>query len=347
METVILGLSGGVDSSVAAELLKREYRVLALYLENGAPGGQEAARAAAARAGIELAVEDVRGAMEESVCAPFAAAYLRGETPNPCVLCNPAVKMAALERFADAHGARYIATGHYVRRGADGLYMGRPANDQSYMLCRITPRQAERLLLPLGIYEKTEVRALAAELELPAAHKRDSMEICFIPGNDYAAWLDARGDVSGPGEYWYGGRCVGRHRGISRCTIGQHRNLGIALGRKVYVGRIEAETGRVYLVDEPELWKRRVIVRSLSWLVPPEAEEFDAAVRTRHTRGAPTVCRVRRTADGGAELCCAAAVRAPAPGQAAAIYGENGRLLGGGFVVRADNGESADGASRG
>lgn len=340
METVVLGLSGGVDSSVAAELLKKEYHVLGLYLENGASGGVEAAQAAAERAGIELVVEDVRGAMETLVCAPFAAAYRRGETPNPCVFCNPAVKMAALERFADVHGARYIATGHYARRGADGLYMGKAANDQSYMLCRITPRQAERLLLPLGEYEKSEVRALAGALSLPAARKRDSMEICFIPDNDYGAWLDARGDVCPAGEYWYGGKPVGMHRGVSRCTVGQHRNLGVALGKKVYVGRIEADTGRVYLVDEPQLWKTRVLVRDLSWLVAPRGDAFEAAVRIRHTRAMPVPCCVSLTENGGAELLCAAPVRAPAPGQAAAIYDENGRVLGGGFITAADNGEN-------
>lgn len=339
METVVLGLSGGVDSSVAAELLKREYHVLGLYLENGAPGGADAARAAAERAGIELCVQDVRGAMEQHVCAPFAAAYRNGETPNPCVLCNPTVKMAALERYADANGAKYIATGHYVRRGADGLYKGQPANDQSYMLCRITPRQAERLLLPLGEYEKREVRALAEEMQLPAAKKRDSMEICFIPDNDYAAWLDARGDVCPPGEYWYGGKPVGTHRGVSRCTIGQHRNLGVALGKKVYVGRIEAETGRVYLVDEPALWKTRVHVRDVSWLIEPQGAVFEAAVRVRHTRALPTPCRVELGENGLAELVCASPVRAPAPGQAAAIYDENGRVLGGGFITGADSGE--------
>lgn len=341
METVVLGLSGGVDSSVAAELLKREYKVLGLYLENGAPGGADAARAAAERAGIELCVQDVRAAMEQHVCAPFAAAYRRGETPNPCVLCNPTVKMAALERFADATGAKYIATGHYARREADGIYMGQSANDQSYMLCRITPRQARMLLLPLGGYEKREVRALAAEMALPAAAKRDSMEICFIPDNDYGAWLDARGDTCPPGEYWYGGRAVGMHRGVSRCTIGQHRNLGVALGKKVYVGRIEAETGRVYLVDEPELWKTRVFVRDLSWLVSPEGGELEAAVRTRHTRSGPTPCRMTLGDDGAATLICASPVRAPAPGQAAALYDANGRLLGGGFITGADNGECA------
>ena len=190
-EKVVLGLSGGVDSAVSARLLTDAgYEVLGLYLDNGLPGA-EGARLAAASLGIPLEIRDVRREMEERVCRPFAESYLRGETPNPCILCNPAVKLRALAETADRVGAAHIATGHYAVSRDGALYRGRPENDQSYMLCRITPDQLDRLLLPLGPYRKTEVRALAEKLGLPVAHKPDSMEICFVPGGDYAAYTGA------------------------------------------------------------------------------------------------------------------------------------------------------------
>ncbi len=332
MKKVVLGLSGGVDSSVAAELLKKEYELVGLYLDTGAAGGIEAAQRAADFSKIPLRVRDVRRALEERVCAPFAACYLRGETPNPCVLCNPAVKLRALEELADELGADYIATGHYARKRGERIAMGRAENDQSYMLCRVTRAQSARLLLPLGGYSKAEVRQTAQRMALPASDSPDSMEICFIPDNDYAAWLESRGQTSPAGEYWYHGRCVGRHGGVFRCTVGQHRNLGVALGKKVYVSRIDAENARVYLSDAEELMKRRVRVRNCVWLTDVP-EQFEAAVRIRHTRNAPTPCTVQKTADGGAELVCREDVRAPSPGQTAALYDENGLLLGGGFIV--------------
>ena len=332
MKKVVLGLSGGVDSAVAAELLKEEYELLGLYLDTGTPGGAEAARKAADYAGIPLTVEDARQALEDFVCAPFAAAYRRGETPNPCVLCNPAVKLAALERYAVSAGADYIATGHYALRGADGIYRGRPANDQSYMLCRITPSQARKLLLPLGPYEKSEVRALAQARSLPSGHSPDSMEICFIPDNDYAAWLEARGEVPPAGDFLYQGKVLGRHGGIHRCTVGQHRNLGVSAGHKVYVGRIEADKALVHLVDAPELMKTKIRIRDCSWLDESVPGEFSAAVRIRHSRLEPTPCTVKLSPEGGAQILCQSPVRAPAPGQSAVLYAENGRLLGGGFI---------------
>lgn len=336
MKKVVLGLSGGVDSAVAAELLKEEYELLGLYLDTGAPGGAEAAQKAADYAGVPLTVWDARQALEEKVCQPFAAAYRRGETPNPCVLCNPAVKLAMLEQYAEDAGADHIATGHYALRRENGIYRGRPANDQSYMLCRITPSQAKKLLLPLGPYEKSEVRALADARGLPSSHSPDSMEICFIPDNDYAAWLEARGDVPPAGEFLYQGKCLGRHGGIHRCTVGQHRNLGVSAGHKVYVGRIEADKALVHLVDAPELMKTKVIVKDCSWLDGEVSGEFSAGVRIRHSRLDPTPCVVRLRENGGAEILCAQPVRAPAPGQSAALYAEDGRLLGGGFITGAE-----------
>ena len=161
MDKVVLGLSGGVDSAVAAHLLRESgLEVYGLYLDNGLPGA-DAAREAAASLSVPLTITDSREAMEQYVCTPFAEAYLRGETPNPCILCNPAVKFRALLDEAERIGAKYIATGHYARAENGAIYRGQPENDQSYMLCRLTPDEVNALLLPLAPYKKTEVRALA------------------------------------------------------------------------------------------------------------------------------------------------------------------------------------------
>ena len=177
MDKVVLGLSGGVDSAVAAHLLRESgLAVYGLYLDNGLPGA-DAAREAAASLSVPLTITDSREAMEQYVCTPFAEAYLRGETPNPCILCNPAVKFRALLDEAERIGAKYIATGHYARAENGAIYRGQPENDQSYMLCRLTPDEVNALLLPLAPYKKTEVRALAEELGLPVARKiRDVKE---------------------------------------------------------------------------------------------------------------------------------------------------------------------------
>ena len=176
MKEVVLGLSGGVDSAVSARLLQEAgYRVHGLYLDIGTPAARADAEAVAAKLGIDLRVENISSQLEREVCAPFAASYLRGETPNPCILCNPAVKFRAMLEYADALGGAAIATGHYAVAENGGLYRGRTANDQSYMLCRITRRQLSRLILPLGALEKRETRALAERFGLPVAHKPDSM----------------------------------------------------------------------------------------------------------------------------------------------------------------------------
>ena len=155
MDKVVLGLSGGVDSAVAAHLLRESgLEVYGLYLDNGLPGA-DAAREAAASLSVPLTITDSREAMEQYVCTPFAEAYLRGETPNPCILCNPTVKFRALLDEAERIGAKYIATGHYARAENGAIYRGQPENDQSYMLCRLTPDEVNALLLPLAPYKKT------------------------------------------------------------------------------------------------------------------------------------------------------------------------------------------------
>lgn len=334
-EMVILGFSGGVDSACAAALLLREgYDVRGVYLENGS-GEAESARRCAEAMGLPLKLVDARAQLEEQVCRPFAEAYRRGETPSPCVLCNPAVKLRMLCEQADALGAKYIATGHYARAEGGALFMGRPENDQSYMLCRILPEQLDRLLLPLGSMIKAETRALAASLGLPAAQKPDSMELCFVPDGDYAAWLEQRGDAPGPGDIIYDGRPVARHGGIHRFTLGQRRGLGYAAGRRVYVSEIRPDTGEVVLADGDGLYSTEFTASDMRWLVPAPDAPFDCEVRVRHSR---TLTSARAYPEGGGRLRIVpeAPLRAPTPGQAAAIY-QNCRVLGGGFILHDTN----------
>ena len=323
---VLLGLSGGVDSAVAALLLRQAgYTVLGCYLDNGLPGA-EAAQECAEALGISLSVVDIRDELEERVCAPFTAAYLRGETPNPCVLCNPLVKFPALLREADRQGAEYIATGHYARAENGGLYKGMAPNDQSYMLCRLRRGQAERLLLPLGGYSKEQVRALAEEKGLSVAHKAASMEICFIPDKDYARYIEARGITPPKGAFLYRGETVGEHGGIHHYTLGQRRHLGIALGQRVYVSAIDCEKNTVTLSDDDEVWTDSIRLRDVS-LLTEAVYPFRCTARIRHSRDDSPACTVY--ADGRVEFD--GGVRAPTPGQACALY-DGDRVLGGGWI---------------
>ena len=336
MKKVVVGFSGGVDSAVTAALLKRQgLAVHALYLDNSDARAREDAEAAADFLGIPLEVRDVHAQLEERVCAPFAAAYLRGETPNPCVLCNPAMKFQKLLAAADALGAEHIATGHYARAEKGALYKGHPANDQSYMLCRLTREQVSRLLLPLGGYEKKQVRALAAELGLPVADKPDSMEICFIPDKDYIAWLGRRGALPGPGALLLHGERLGQHEGIHRYTVGQ-RWPGLHEGRKLYVSRIDAARNAVELAPWEELFHTEVLARDFKWLIDAPTAPIRASVRVRHTKWENPACTVYREGEL-VRIVCDEPLRAPAPGQSAVLY-DGERLLGGGFIV----GEGAD-----
>lgn len=328
---VVLGFSGGVDSAVSAVLLKNSgYEVLPLYLDNAAPAAREEAERSAAAMGFELAVIDVKAELEHEVCRPFAEAYKNGLTPNPCIICNPALKFKTLLGYADSVGAELVATGHYARAEGGALYKGQPSNDQSYMLCRLTRAQVERLILPLGGYEKTRVRAMAAELDLPAAHKPDSMEICFVPDNDHIGWLKDRGVDPPGGDFVFHGAVVGRHEGIHRYTVGQRRP-GLIDGRKVYISRIDPENDRIELSLWEELFKTEVTARDFNWLIDPPEGEISAAVRVRHTKWENPPCTARIEGEL-VRISCSDPVRAPAPGQSAVLY-EGDRLLGGGFIV--------------
>ena len=331
MKKVVLGFSGGVDSAVCAKLLKDAgFEVHGLYMDNTDGRALADAVNTAEFIGIPLEVRDVHRELDERVCSRFAESYLRGETPNPCIICNPTLKFRTLLDFADAIGAESIATGHYARAENGVLYKGAPSNDQSYMLCRIRREQLDRLTLPLGRLEKAQVRKLAESFGLPVAHKPDSMEICFIPGKDYIAWLTARAELPPAGDFVFHGEVIGRHEGIYRYTVGQRRP-GLHNGRKLYISAINAEKNEIELALWEELFKTEVTVRCFNWLCEVPSGPIRASVRVRHTKWESPPCTAFIEGDM-VRIVCDDPVRAPARGQSAVLY-DGERVLGGGFIV--------------
>ena len=331
MKKVVLGFSGGVDSAVCALLLKDEgFEVHGLYMDNTDEKSLADAVNTAEFIGIPLEVRDVHAELDERVCSRFAESYLRGETPNPCIICNPTLKFRTLLEFADEIGADNIATGHYARAENGVLYKGMPSNDQSYMLCRIKREQLDRLILPLGIFEKTATRALAEDFNLPVAKKPDSMEICFVPDKDYIGWLKARTELPPPGDFVFHGEVIGRHDGIYRYTVGQRRP-GLYNERKLYISAINAETNEIELALWEELFKAEVTAHDFNWLCEAPTEPVRATVRVRHTKWENPPCTAYVEGDK-VRIVCDEPVRAPARGQSAVLY-DGDRVLGGGFIV--------------
>ena len=331
MSKVVLGFSGGVDSAVCSMLLKEAgYEVCGLYLDNAGEAARLDAEKTAEFVGISLKVKNVHRELDEGVCKCFTEAYLNGETPNPCIICNPTLKFKSLLEYADAIGTEHIATGHYARSENGVLYKGMPSNDQSYMLCRIRREQLNRLILPLGGYEKTAVRALAEGFKLPVAKKPDSMEICFVPDKDYIGWLKQRTELPPPGKFVFHGEVIGQHEGIYRYTVGQRRP-GLFDGRKLYISRIEADKNEIELALWEELFKTEVNARDFNWLCDKPTEPIRATVRVRHTKWENPSCTAYVEADT-VRIVCDEPVRAPARGQSAVLY-DGDRVLGGGFII--------------
>lgn len=324
---VVLGLSGGVDSAVAAARLRRRgMTVYGVYLDIGLGDGAEAARRAADELSIPLEVVDIRDRLERQVCAPFAASYLAGRTPLPCAVCNPTVKFPSLLEAADRLGAAWVATGHYARTapGPDGrtlLLRGRGANDQSYLLSRLPQEILQRVIFPLGNDEKPAVRGQAAEEGLSAADRSDSMEICFIPDDDYAAWLDRRGQTPPPGDFVDGeGHVLGRHKGIHHYTLGQRRGLGVPAAHRLFVSAIDPEHNQVVLSAGDDLGRSVVYGSRPNWIAIPELTgPMEVQARFRHSR-TQTEAVVRPDGAGGVVVEAKTPVRAPTPGQLAVFY---------------------------
>lgn len=334
---VVLGLSGGVDSAVAAQrLLGQGYEVHGLYLDIGL-GGEQSARDNAAKLGIPLTVRSIQQELEEHVCAPFAADYLSGRTPIPCARCNRAVKFPALISFAREIGANWVATGHYARigTGCDGgpiLLRGNSANDQSYMLSRLTRDMLSHVLFPLGDGPKEQTRQEAQAGQLPAADRPDSMEICFIPDDDYAAWLDARGGTPPPGNFVdANGNVLGTHKGFHHYTIGQRRGLGVSSTGRLFVTEIRPHTNEVVLSHGEGLHAFMVHTDSLNWLGEhPLSAPMEVEVRLRHSRRQDPATIIP-LGGGRVDIHMKHPARAPTPGQLAVFY-QGEQVLGSGWI---------------
>ncbi|MEG2455660.1 MAG: tRNA 2-thiouridine(34) synthase MnmA [Oscillospiraceae bacterium] len=335
-KTVVLGLSGGVDSAVAAALLKGDgWAVHCVYLDIGL-GGEGDARALAASLALPFEVVNIAGELEARVCAPFAEDYLAGRTPIPCARCNPAVKFPALLGVAERIGASKIATGHYARVREEGgrtaLLRGMPSNDQSYMLARLPQNILQRVIFPLGDYEKAEVRRLAG-VETPlVAEKPDSMEICFIPDNDYGAWLERRGKTPPPGNFVDGnGTVLGRHLGIHHYTLGQGKGLKLAGPHRYFVSAIRPETDEVVLSDGSDLGRETVLCREPNWIsIPSLTGKLAVTVRLRHSK-TETAAEIEAEGDG-VRIVGAVPFRAPTPGQLAVFY-DGDAVVGSGWIA--------------
>lgn len=349
---IVVGLSGGVDSSVAAYLLKEQgYEVIGVTMVNfrdehlpgnGPSAGENIAGDAAKVAeflGIRHHVVDVCAEFKENVIDYFIKEYLSGRTPNPCVVCNRYIKWKAIMEQGEKLGAKLLATGHYAR--IETLENGRfalkcsvsAAKDQTYALYDLTQEQLSRTRMPLGAYTKEEIRAMAEKIGLPVAKKPDSMEICFIPDKDYARFIEEHTDaVISKGNYVNAsGDILGRHQGITHYTIGQRKGLNLAMGHPVFVTEIRPETNEVVIGENEDILIPALRAGRLNAMSVPEftsGMEVIAKIRYNH-KGAPAV--LEKTGEDELLVRFQEPQRAITPGQAVVFY-QDGYVAGGGII---------------
>ena len=353
MPRVLVGLSGGVDSAVAAFLLKKAgYDVVGVTLrtwlsENGEEGRcceMDDARRVCMRLGIPYYPLNCADIFKESVIDPFMDSYLKGETPNPCIECNRHIKWERMLYFSSIFRAELVATGHYasIVKLVNGRYTVRQAlhasKDQTYMLYKLTQEQLARTLMPLGTMTKDEVRKIADEEGLPVADKPDSQELCFV-SDDYAGYIEAncRGRIPKEGNFVdMSGRVLGRHKGLIHYTIGQRKGLGISAGCPLYVKNIDPVKNEILLGNLESIMYDEVICDDLNFLSierPQKGFEFECMAKIRYHHEAQDA-RVKILDEDSALISFKDPVKAPAPGQATVFYDKDGCVIGGGTIQR-------------
>ena len=341
-DQVVLGLSGGVDSTAAALLLLESgYRVTGLYFDvhpEGHPGAADA-KAASDALGIPFVYRNVHDDFTDTIIRYFCDAYQSGKTPNPCILCNPLMKFRVLSEEADRIGARWLATGHYTRVRGGKLYQAANARkDQSYMLCRLQGELLERLILPLGEMEdKAAVRSFVGSHGIFNAEKKDSQEICFVPGDSYLDLMIEKGEPSTEGEFLdKDGNILGTHPGIMHFTIGQRKGLGKTFGKPTYVIGFKPEKNAVILGSDEDLWKQDVysdqnVFSGLGDRPLQSLEGRPLSAKIRYSASA-SPCTVKLQENGRIQTVFEKPQRAPTPGQSIVFY-DDALLLGGGFII--------------
>jgi tRNA-specific 2-thiouridylase len=361
MARVVLAMSGGVDSSVAAWLLREQgHDVVGLFMRHGQDEPAETACAADAAAATRrhgcCSAADAADARRVAdrlglpfyalnfehefgrITDYFVAEYAAGRTPNPCIVCNTWLKFGKLFDYADSIGAEFVATGHYARiertaAGLPALCRGRDAaKDQSYVLFGIERRRLPRLLLPVGEHCKDVIRQMAARLGLPVADKPDSQEICFVPDHDHGNFvrqrrpgLDTRGEIVSAE-----GQTLAHHEGYERFTVGQRKGFGVGLGERRYVLRIEPETRRVVVGNRAQLLRRELTASGANWLSDLPGAKFACQVKIRY-RSPAFAATAELISDTQFRVEFAEPCAAIAPGQAAVCY-DGDRVLGGGWI---------------
>jgi tRNA-specific 2-thiouridylase len=370
---IAVAMSGGVDSSAAAAILKAEGHELVGFSmqlwnqrrgisvdEHGEPLPSRCcslddvydARRVAAELGFPFYVLNLERDFERDVVEPFIRSYLEGETPIPCVACNSRLKFASLDRLALSLGCEKVATGHYARVEFDEaanrhrLFRGRNLQkDQSYFLWELTQEQLSRSLFPLGEMSKPEVRSVARASQLAVAEKAESQEICFVPDGDYAGFIDRYLAAEGEAERLPGagqitnarGEVLGEHQGIHRYTVGQRRGIGISNERPLYVVSIDATRNRVVVGEQDELLSDEFTAAGVNWIAcdEPQAEvRAEVRVRYRHT---PAHATIQPLPQGRARIRFDEPQRAITPGQATVFY-RGDEVIGGGWIVKTESG---------
>ena len=351
---VAVAMSGGVDSSLAALMLKESGHEVTgitaeMFGEEVAPGDPEAGPCLSRRAAEDAAavaelygfthrVIAVKEEFARKVIDPFCREYLAGRTPSPCIICNGIIKFRILLDAAMEAGCERLATGHYARIGRDGggrYYVSRGADvnkDQSYFLFMLEQEALARTLFPLGGYRKEEIRALASRRGLPAAERPESQEICFVPGGDYPGFVEKRtGSVPPPGDIVdRSGRVIGRHRGIHRYTIGQRRGLGIAAERPLYVADIDATHNVIVAGYAEDLYRRGCISGNLSYMKIGSLDGIETLVKVRSTQP-PAPARLEMKGERVA-VHFNEPLAGISPGQASVFYSGEGDVLAGGWI---------------